>query len=74
MFEQFHCYLNAFFPTAELQTNFYFLVFLKIKFSVSGNTVISFRSKKAWDYFFCDVLDDSPEEDRTGSFKCTTIL
>lgn len=42
--------------TVELQTNLYFLYFLfflkKLKFSVSENTVISFRSKKAWDFFF----------------------
>lgn len=39
----------------------FIFLFFKIKFSPSENTVISFRSRKAWVFFF-DVLD-SPEAD-----------
>lgn len=57
-----------------------FFLFSKLKFSVSGNTVISFRSKKAWEFYFGDVLDErfsrggsnSPEKDvqRSAQHYC----
>lgn len=53
-FHTFNSFSLAEMPKVELQTGlyFYFLVFKKFKFSVSENTVISFRSKTAWDFSF----------------------